>query len=248
MDIDNTVQELPVSTFPLLHEEEVSQNQYYISLKYHPAKGTDIIGSFHYLRTKFFAENPNIQQTQGQRGYSPPPLYNISENSFVGALAVSKRLNYFKMEAASSFSNLNNKIQIQPSLSLSILPFGNLGLYSKTSISYHINIINKMREYNPVITQNIGVRIFKYFYLEPSISFGKMINFTDKNAFVVNDDNDLTSFRFENMLNISLFKRKFNVFFLYRYNIKENTYILNSNTMTQHYINQSIIGGIKWYF
>ena len=175
-------------------------------------------------------------------------LYNINDNSFVTALSLSKRFRFMKLEVSSSFSNLNDKTQIQPNLSVFLFPFGNSTLYSKTSVNYQIQKSAGITEYNPFISQSIGFKFLKYFWIEPLISYGRMVNYTERDAFIVNNDIDITSFRFENMLNISLNKTRFNIFFLYRYNIKENIYKLNSNEITQNYINQSIIGGIKWYF
>ncbi len=70
------------------YEEKVFQNEYYFSLKYQIAKGTNISGGFHYLRTNYKASIPSSTSSGRWGNNSDISLYNYSENSFAASFNI----------------------------------------------------------------------------------------------------------------------------------------------------------------
>ncbi|NOZ35905.1 MAG: hypothetical protein GXO80_11480 [Chlorobi bacterium] len=244
LEINSTVKDTD-SDLPSEYTEHLTQNEYYISLKYHLSKGLNLTGGFHFLHSEYFAPNPI--QTFGRRQFTSA-LYYYPENSITGSLKLDKSFSVFNVSAESSISNINKKLQIQPALSLRIYPFGNNKFYSETKGIYLSEKDNSNFTYNPIIKQSFGFTFLKYSFFSPSVTYGNLINYTSYNAFIVNNDIDKTKFRLESYLNIGFAEGRFNIFLNYQYNVKENTFTVNGVDSYKQYINQSITGGIKWYF
>jgi len=245
LKLTNDIRNIDVN-LPLEYIEEVNQNEYYFSAKYQISKGLNISGGFHFLHTSYYAPNP-LQTSFGRRQINSA-LYNYSKNSVAGSVNISKSFSLFNTSFETSIANLNNKIQIQPSLSIKIYPFGNNKFYSETKGIYLSEKDSTTFLYHPVFKQSFGFRLLKYSFIEPSITYGDLRNYTQYNAFITNNDLDKIKMRFENYLNIGFAKGRFNIFLDYQYNIKENVYQINENQKSKEYINQTITGGIKWYF
>ncbi|NPA68236.1 MAG: tetratricopeptide repeat protein [Chlorobi bacterium] len=238
-DIKDTNPDLPEE-----YLEDINQNEYYLSLKYHAGKGFNITGAFHYLNTLYYSP---VYITIGRRT-SLTYLYYFRENSVAGFLKFDKSFSIFNAAVESSVSDLNGKFQIQPALSLKIYPFANTKFYSETKGIYHIEDDNGTKRYSPVIKQTLGINFLKYSLLNISATYGDLLNYTEYNAFITNNDLDLTKLKAEIYLNFGLSKGRFNIFLNYQYNQKENTYLINDNEITEDYTNHIIAGGIKWYF
>ena len=244
LKITNNIRDIDPD-FPPEFIENINQNEYYFSAKYHASKGLNISGGFHYINTSYFAPNP--LETWGRR-QTNTALYYYSENAFAGSLNLSKSFSIFNTSFETSISDLNNKLQIQPSLSIRIYPFGNNNFYSETKGIYLSEKDGTLFNYHPVFKQSFGIRFLKYSFISPSITYGNLQNFTQYNTFLTNNDLDKITLRFENYLNIGLAKGRFNMFISYQYNNKENTFEVNTVEKTKRYVNQTITGGIKWYF
>ncbi|MCD4791881.1 MAG: tetratricopeptide repeat protein [Bacteroidales bacterium] len=232
---------------PPVYEENIAQNEYYFSLKAQIAKGTSLSGGFHFLHTKYNASDPN-PVSAGRWGSTSYTLYKFSENSFVASLNLSKQFSILKITAGASVANLNLNFQFQPELSLRLYPFGNLKIYSDSKFAYLIENAGSIQNLNPIFKQSIGINFLKYSWFEPAVTIGNMVNYTSYNAFIVNNDVDIIKQKYEALLNFGLAKGRFNLFFKYQYNIKENTFEINGVDNQKEYVNQSITGGIKWYF
>lgn len=228
---------------PARYREEVKQNEYFFSLNVHIAKQTDITGTIHFINTNFSAVDP-----LASRGRRSNYFYLIDEGSMAASLIISKKHPYFYSSLGSSFSTLNENIQFQPEINFDIIPFGKNFLYLKSKFLYNIEYKNYTYSYNPVLIEGIGINISKNFYFEASGTIGTLKNFTEHNAIIANNDLDAITQRYEALLLVSTNKKNFNFFLKYSYNNKENEYSINNISYTQNYINQSITGGIQWYF
>lgn len=243
--IDNKVQKLATLDVPGTFDEDINQNEYYFRLDLLIAKQMYLKTSVHFLATNYIAVDP--VSSWGRRG-TRTFFYYYTEKSVVGSMSLSKNFPFFKPTLAFSISNLNQYIQMQPQVSLSIDPFANNILRINSSFTYHTQNENGYLVQNKVIKESISVSFLKHFFFEPSVTFGKLYNFTELDGLIANNDLDPILRRYNALLNISLAKTKFNIFFLYTYNLKENEYKINGIPYTINYINQSITGGIKWYF
>lgn len=245
LKITNNIRSIDMD-LPAEFIEDINQNEYYFSAKYHISKGLNISGGLHYLHTSYYAPNP-LQTSFGWRRTNSA-LYSYSNNSIACSINISKSFSLFNTSFETSISDLNNRIQIQPSLSIKVYPLENNKFYWETKGIYLIERENTTFLYHPVFKQSLGFQFLKYSFIEPSVTYGDLINYTQYNAFITNNDLDKIKIRFENYLNIGFAKGRFNIFINYQYNIKENTYKINENKKTKEYINQTITGGIKWYF
>ncbi len=243
--ITNIVQSDLTSNYPPQFDEKTKQNEYYATLNIHAAKGTDISLGFHYLNINLSAEDLTLTVGPGRNNNY---LYNTYKNSFVGFLGFSKRFSVFNTGISASVSNSNSQIQFQPEFSLVIYPLGNYKFYTRSVLREIIHSSKLNSENNFVVQQSVGILMMKRVLFEPSISYGKMYNFVEYRGIIVNNDTDPILFRAEGMLNFFLAKGKFNLFIKYQYNKKDNFYFLNEQVLTKSYINQSLTGGIKWYF
>jgi len=233
---------------PPSFEEKVNQNEYYFSINAQIFKGTNISGGFHYIHTNYNASIPS-QITPGRLGNnSLISLYNNSENSFAASLNISKQFSIFNIMSGISFSNLNSSKQIQPIINVKIFPFDKSNIYTSTTAMYIFDENEKTNFNLPIFKQSLGIVFLKYSLFEPSISYGDMKNFTLHNSQIANNDLDIVKEKLEALLNFGLKKGKFNIFFKYEYNIKENSFTINNIDAKANYINQAITGGIKWYF
>jgi hypothetical protein len=247
--ITNEVFEVDIN-IPPIYKEFVYQHEYYISLKSYIAKGTSVTGGVHYLYTNYLAPDPNSRMSGNERWgtKSSSLLYDTTENAFAVSLNITKQFSIVNVSFGISMANLNNSLQLQPELSLKVYPLGNPVFFVTCKADYLIEKSNSVFKYYPILKPGIGIGFLKYSWFEPSISFGNLHNYTEYNAFIANNDIDHVFTKYEGLLNIGLFKGKFNLFFKYQYNIKNNTFYINGIENTIPYINHSITGGLKWYF
>ena len=168
-------------------------------------------------------------------------------NEIVGYFALRKDISNFQIGLNSSISNLDKNIQIQPGIDFTYYPFANTNIYLTTNASYQFENINNIWQDELVIKQAIGFRLLTL-YFEPSITYGNIINFTENNAFIINNDNDIIKDRYEFLIYGYFFKSKLNLFIKYQNYIKTNTYLLNGVSNEINYQNQTLTGGIKWTF
>ncbi|MEA2042602.1 MAG: hypothetical protein U9N85_08635 [Bacteroidota bacterium] len=232
---------------PPFYTEYINQNEYYFSLKLQAARGLNLSGAFHYLNTNYYAPDLISSSGGGRWGVSFP-LYDYSENTFVGAINLSKHFSIVRIAGGTSFSNLNQNLQIQPEVSVKLYPFGNSKFFTESQAVYLWEDDGISISQNPVFKQSIGVSFLTYSWFIPSVTYGNLKNYTAYNALIANNDVDIIKQKYEALVNFGFNKGKFNLFFKYQYNLKENQYEVNNTDQYKDYVNQSITGGIKWYF
>lgn len=165
-------------------------------------------------------------------------------NFSVGVL-LNKTLGHFTSSFFGNFSNLNGRRQRQLGAALTWFPYGNLNFYIGTTLTGCLHQGKK----NLVINFLTGKKITKYIWLEGNVTLGDMNNFTEKNGFLVNNNPDITTFRF-GLTPIITFKN-FDIILHYQYQEKQGSYFFKneSKTLTEgtfNYQNHVITGGIKW--
>ncbi|NPA44075.1 MAG: tetratricopeptide repeat protein [Chlorobi bacterium] len=232
---------------PSNFEEDIIQSEYYLSFNYQLGIGTNLGIGFHYLNTNYSALDPN-PVTIGRWGGSNVYLYDYTKNSFVGSFTISKQISIIRLGTAFSIANMNDNMQLQPEGSITIFPFGNSKFYTHSRAIYLIDDNGYTALKNFIFKQSLGIRFSKYSWFEPSATFGNMKNFTSYNALIANNDIDGVKQRYEALFNFGFSEGRFNIFIKYQYNVKENIFEVNGLQNTIEYTNQSIIGGLTWYF
>lgn len=245
--IENTVQSAFGSGLPGISTETGSQNLYYLSLNYRLNTSTDFTVAVHYLNTKLLNTVPDLRDRSKKI-----TLYDLNMTGFVGVAGIGKWIGCTKNQLSVSLSNFNSvndfskSFQIQPEYKIRIHPLNNPVFYSESGIRAVVEA-GTQPGVSPVFLQSFGLSFAKYFFIEASASIGKMANFTENMGMIANNDADKIKQRFSALLNVSLIKSKLNLYFMYQYKIKENEYIRANTYYYQEYVNQSLIGGLKFY-
>jgi len=221
------------------------QREYYL--------GTDILlknsyylkPAIHYLHVAY--------QTAGFTGkfnsldaaiYKPS---DISINSMVYFLGLSKYYNWYNLGVGLSFSNLNNNKQYQAGINWTTFPTGNLNFY--TICNFTVQYQEKGRFIADI---KAGVSILPKLWLEGFYNFGERTNFVSDNGYTAyNMQEVIKSGAGANIL-MPLWKN-LELDLYYQFMIRENYYTTYKNSTNFEHINyqfktHSIIGGIKWTF
>ncbi|MBE9468205.1 MAG: hypothetical protein IMY72_07785 [Bacteroidetes bacterium] len=226
--------------------ENVNMFQYYINCNWHVAKGSNLSLGLHSVNTNIKAEDI-ISSNHG--GKNVNLLYNLKTNNLVFFGAFSKNISLFDIKLSASLSNLNSGTQIQPSLSLYYYPFANTKFYFGTQGFYQYATKDNVNTSKYIIKGNLGFVPFKSLTIEPFIFVGNGIyNFIYNDALVINNSIDKLNNIFGSTFYLSLNKGKMQIFAIFQQSSYTNTYSINGEYNDIKYINNSITGGIKWYF
>ena len=261
-------------------KKTLHQNDFYISCNFYQKNGLNITPFIHLLNTKYTMLVPLVHgqpfilhdtiATHTQYYFPFPPggmtdtvFYNYiahdeiithinfiekdtSYTNFSAGAALSKNFGHVAASVFGCISNLNGSKQKELGVSFTYYPFGNLNLYLNADLTAASNDADKM-----MISEFLaGTKITNKIWLETSVAAGNMKNFTEKNGFVVNNNPDITKFRF-GLMPVFIFK-KFTVTIQYLFIDKEGSYnYINevgggSTSGTFKYQNQLITGGVKW--
>ena len=235
---------------------DLFQNEIYMNSKITAGKGFIITPAFHGLMVNY---NTLFTDVAFERFYpqmydttsATKAIYTVQEkdtsyNNYVASLSVNKNISLFNIGLFTSYSNLNNKEQYQLGGSFTWLPQGNLNYYT-TSVftSAWEESDNRL-----VFDQLIGTKLFSRLWFEGFITFGEIINYNEKNAFIIHNSGDKVNFRMGANLIIPV-TNKIEISLRYsfleeegyriRYTGEDSYKIINSK-----YQNNTIIGGIKW--
>lgn len=173
-------------------------------------------------------------------------LNKKSMNNYVVLLSLNREFRLFNVSVFGSYSNLNNQTQKQVGMSLTLFPFGNMNLYSTTTVNYLF--LNK----SSVIDENIGFKIFNNLWFEASATVGDMTMMNDKNAFIVYNGIEKLNSRWGGAFIVPLGKhleislRYQNISKQYSFTFSDASDASKIKTSTTNYFNQTILGGIKW--
>ncbi len=224
-------------------DREVAQNQFYFSY-YNQVK--------YGFNFSFAVNLLNIVSTGSEivpaGGWGRPGQMEVTTryatNEIIAYFGLHKDLSNFKIGLNASISNLDKNFQFQPGIDFVCYPLSNTNLYLSAIADYKID---NTLDNSLVIKPAMGFRLLGV-YFEPSYTFGDIINYTEKDAFIINNDDDVISERFEFLSYTYLFKGRLNIFFKYQQYTKTNSYKINEINQEINYQNKSYTGGIKWNF
>ena len=175
-------------------------------------------------------------------------------NESVIFISLSKYFSHFVFTMNTSYSNLNNGKQMQNGFTGVYYPLGNLNLYFISDFNYisskDIGIENF--ENNWVVTGKGGFKLSEPVWLEGSFTYGDIKNYNESNAFIVYNNTEVIKRRFEFDI-IWLINKNFEFSARYQNFLVEHKYYTYTNpfnytTSTNNFLNQTIIGGLKWTF
>jgi hypothetical protein len=146
------------------------QKEYYAKLSFALNQNIAIIGSYHYLNTKF---------------------NSTAYNSNLGLTGLKYAGTYVDAQADADFGWLNNKSLRQYNAKLTYYPFGNFNLYTISRAS--VKQLNSAR--NVIFDQTLGFKLIKNTWLESSVTLGNLDNYLDADALYVYNGIDNTTFK-----------------------------------------------------
>lgn len=236
------------------------QNRFYNKLEILAGRGFVVSPAFQYINkryTTFFlnydsiAEYSKYDNTSGKVNFS----FNDEETNqddFVLSMELTKYVSLFRLALNGSFSYLNEYHQSQTGISFTYFPNGKTDFYLTTNAVLHFQ--NNVT--NLIGTQLFGGRILKNIYTNAYVTFGKINNFNEQNAFTVynNPDNIILNFGAEIIYNIL---ENFSAYFLYSNQQHERDIVNYKNSGTGNspvssevltYQLNSISAGLKYTF
>ena len=146
------------------------------------------------------------------------------------------------------FHNLNDLNQVQFGFSATYYPLGNLNFYGNSTIK----ALTEDQEKDVVFSQMIGVKISDFMWTEGFGTFGNISGTNESNAFVVYNISDEINLKTGLSL-IFVLSPSIQLSVRYQY-LQKTGYRWRGgpnmrpegNIQELDYINQSIIGGLKW--
>lgn len=241
---------------PYTHEYNLIQNQAYLNANVSLGKGFILTPAFHLLYINYnsiqlkakISEFPHFQNDPIPELRTTYSLVkkDTSYYNYVVSLAINKNICLFNFSLFGTYSNLNNLTQYQAGASVTFYPKGNLDVYSVTSaVSAWEDKDNRL-----TFEELIGVKLIEKLWMEGSVLFGNMINYNEKNAYVVYNSGDKIKLRVGINMIVPL-SDKIEISVRYQYFNNEGSWFrLNENYDAQifnsEYQNHTIIGGVTW--
>jgi len=146
------------------------QKEYYAKLSFALSQNIAIIGSYHYLNTKFDS---------------------TVNNSNLGLIGLKYAGTYVDIQADADFGWLNKKSLEQYNAKLIYYPFGNFNLYTISRAS--VKQLNSARNF--IFDQILGFKLIKNTWLESSVTLGNLDDYLDADGLYVYDGIDNTTFK-----------------------------------------------------
>lgn len=243
--IDNLVYKLDETNNPISFNQNVKQNQLYFKYTKQFAQGTNFSVALNYIYSNF--NDYVLIRSQGLGGGSTNGMATINGHEVAGSLSFSKDISLFKLGVNTAVSTLNESFQVQPGINIVYYPFGNTNLYVSSDFIQQFEFDSNETRMDHIYKQAIGFRVSK-FYIEPYLSWGKLANYTQSNAFIIVNDSDFIQDKKGIKLYAYLLKNRLNIYAEYQQYTKINTYKINEVEDQINYNYQSIIGGITWKF
>jgi tetratricopeptide (TPR) repeat protein len=182
-----------------------SQDEYYIRGKIMAAKGWMVIPAYHYQ------------------------AFEDSLNNHVVSIGLVKHLGIVNIYGAAGFSSINDSDQTQWTIGTTLYPLGNLNFYLQTNYTLH----DQDDEQSNILFHKIGGRIMEDAWLEAFYGWGDMYNYSEMDAFYVQNIPDIIESK-TGMTLIGMLKQKHKV--LIGYVLENKEQLLTGEAYKHHVI------------
>jgi len=229
---------------------DLKQWDYYLNSKFIIKNGITFSPALHLINvsTKLFSANLS---TNGKE------TLVIESNKSLSDYILSSTLSYsfkkFIFQSSFSYSKLNENSQFQIGGEVMYFVYGNLNLYTQTSLTYLNNSVSikyLQNRNNIIFNQMIGTKIFNKLWTEIGFTVGDMKDYNESNGFVVYNIPDVI--KLKTYINtICPISSKIELSLRYQFLKRKDIYTYNEdiNTIKNgviNYQNHTLIGGIKW--
>lgn len=195
----------------------LSQQQFYVTVNLPVKRSWTISPAFHFINYTFSDLTVSSPPTPG---YPPPPLPNYDGSGIVASIALNKSWKDFVLAGSIGYSTINKAKQYQHHLGLSWFPLHNNKLMINGNVILFSN--DSGTTFKPV--PSIGGKLYitsKTAISASYTSFG-IKNFSEQNAYLVNNSDDITHERIQAGLDWN-FYRNISVYGHYIYESKTET-------------------------
>jgi hypothetical protein len=229
----------PVEDF----SDKALEDEYYGNVQIAAAKGLKVTPAWHFNWVKYGERRAFFDFSQQALMFDTT---HWNKTNFTFSLSVLKELSDFSIEAFCHYSDFGLKILNQAGLAFYYYPFGNLDLYSRTSLEYvWYDSVN-----NFVFSQLIGTRLAKKAWFEAEATIGQLRDYAEKNAYIIYNPPEEINYKVESTILLNLNKH-LDLSLRYRLMQRENSYLtytdyFNTSIKKTNYFSHFLIGGITW--
>lgn len=165
--------------------------------------------------------------------YLKTPFNNVTYNNTIFFAGIKYTTPFAHISLLSNLGKISDSTCNQYEGALNVFPFGNTKFYSISKLAYNNNT---------TFTQIAGVSITKRIWLEANVTLGKYNVLFDNDALYVYNDIDQKEFKVGGTVYASLSK---NLQLSVNYAFEKK---LKYQTISNHFYQQSITGGLTWKF
>ncbi|HOW32219.1 MAG TPA: tetratricopeptide repeat protein, partial [Bacteroidales bacterium] len=225
------------------------QNEFYTSLSVTPVAGFTLTPAFHYMGGRPSPVSCTFSDLMYRFGNG-----SYSYNHYVVSVGLTGEAGNFSLGMGGSYAKLTTTgNQLQVNGTISWFPFGNLDLYTTTTLTGFKDGADRRL----IFDEAAGGKLASRFWIEGMITLGDLSFYNEKNAFIVYNLPERIVFRsganlvytLNSHLDISMmyrfYKREYD-FTTYSYDAVNSLYV--PQISTTHYNNHGIYGGLKWKF
>lgn len=239
---NNIVKEIWIGNDILDDRYSLHQHQIYFNSIFRLSSGKYIIPSINLIlvnyETLFSRYNKNENKVYLDRNLNV--FYD-----YATSLTYRRRYPKIEFDINVSLSKLNQNYQSVFSTIFTFYPKGNLNFYFSTSASMQFQ--NKTN--NLIFDEKIGLKLLKRLWIEQFATFGKLTNYVEQNAYVVNNTFDISNFRAGTQLIVPI--QKFRISARYLISLKSSPFEYYDTKLRYdktNYIEHNVLINLSWWF
>ncbi len=165
-------------------EQEVIQNQYYISPRITAPSGGTFSPMFHLLGIRY--QIPSVAQPGYQGGSNQSSVAYVKETDFAAGLGYLKGLGRVDLHLGGWYSQLNMGNQLQGRFGLNWFPKGNLNLYAGGFINGQYEFSEGREGMIRIVPELLfGFAIAEKVWIDLNASLGEITNYLEGNGMIV---------------------------------------------------------------
>ena len=230
------------SVFPRHYYEDIRQFEYYVLINFHYKNAWDLMLGGHLVALNLEAPNPDYDSNNPQ---SSTFLYDLQRQSFLGIAGIGKGIDIYRFFLTYSISDIGGEKQMQTEFGAGIYPFANNRLYLETKLT---GLFDNMSDRpDRAVTENISWRPTAKIFVNIFGSYGSLRHYHDYNGLIIFNDNDRSLWRAGISLSYAV-NGKLWLSFLYKQNMKENTFLINNSENEFKYLKKLVNLGVLYQF
>jgi hypothetical protein len=175
-------------------------NQYYLGATGLVADGLDVRFGFHFIHLLDYQNRIVFL-----RGMERLTSVAVTDQDFAGFASIYRSARLLTTNVTLYAGNLNNAFQYQQDVGVTLYPFGNLNLYSRSVLSHQYEKMTGSEWRSLfVLQQSLGLKLAERFWVEGNAGFGEIRNFFAADGAIVYNDIDVIKAKYGAALHFML--------------------------------------------